>query len=98
MGHATTFAHAASSQVDVLHEHSGHGEFGFVDRSGDDHKGSGDLRGFCVEAHCCAPAVDIASYDVLRHFLAGGKLVFGPASNYALSIALSLLRPPRTIA
>jgi hypothetical protein len=98
MGHATTFAHAAPGQGGVLHDHSGHGEHGAVDRSGEDQNGSGHTRVICVDAHCCAPAVHIASQDILRHPLAGGKLVVGPASNYALSIALSLLKPPRTTA
>ena len=56
------------------------------------------LGGFCIEARCCAPAVQIAAPDVTRPGFESGKHVIGARDDYALSVAYSLLKPPRAIA
>ena len=32
--------------------------------------------GFCLDAQCCTPAVQMAAQDVVRHALESGKLLF----------------------
>jgi hypothetical protein len=96
--HLDSAAHADSSDAGVAHGHASHeGDPGSADLSKDDQDSPSHALGFCIDAHCCTPAVHIAAHDGLRHPLESGKLVFGPASNYSLSVALSLLNPPRAI-
>lgn len=56
------------------------------------------LGGFCFEAQCCAPAVEMAACGVSRPAFEGGEHVIGDPGTYALSVAYSLLKPPRAIA
>lgn len=105
--HAGSVVHAAPGGFGVAHEHVSHAEaptaslFGqsstvdFADPSKDD---PGHVAGFCLDAHCCTPAVHMAAQDGLSHTPEGDELAIGTASNYALSLARSLLRPPRSIA
>jgi hypothetical protein len=105
IAHAGSVVHAASNGFGIAHGHvntvkgasvpvqSGSIDLFVSDAGTDD---PGHAPGFCIDAHCCTPAVHIAIH-VLRHSVESGKLVFGPASNYALSVALSLLKPPRVI-
>ncbi len=96
--HVDLAAHADSSDAGVAHGHAGQvPDPGSAGLSEDDQDGPSHALGFCIDAHCCAPAVHVASHDGLRHSLESGKPVFGPAPNYALSVALSLLKPPRAI-
>jgi hypothetical protein len=54
--------------------------------------------GLCIDAHCCTPAVHLAGQDLVRHLLESDKLLLAAQPDYALSVAYSLLRPPRAIA
>ncbi len=98
--HADSVVYASASNFGVAHEHVTHADAtpDSVDFSDTDKGDPSHTLGLCLDAHCCTPAVHTAAQDGLRHSLESGKLVFGPASNYALSVALSLLKPPRAIA
>ncbi len=103
-------SHAAS----VLHITPGHGAAGVnadalaaaapdhgvdVVWAASDCDGAGHgFGGFCFEAQCCAPAVELAAYHVSRPGFEGGKHVIGDPGIYALSVTYSLLKPPRAIA
>jgi len=95
--HLDSVAH--SSDAGVAHGHAGHkGDPGSVDLSKDDQDGPSRGLGVCLDAHCCTPAVHAATQDALRHTLESGRLGLAAASDYALSVAYSLLKPPRAIA
>ncbi|WP_141701610.1 hypothetical protein [Methyloceanibacter marginalis] len=96
--HANSVVHASASDFGS-HEHLTHAgatsdsvDFGHTDK-GDPSR----TLGLCIDAHCCTPGVYTTAQDVQRHSPSCGKFVFELSSNYALSVALSLLKPPRAI-
>ena len=96
--HVGSVAHAASSDAGIAHEHVGQvEEVGPIDLVKPDTDDQSHTLGFCLDAQCCTPAVQMAAQDVVRHALESGKLAIAGTSNYALSIADSLLKPPRAI-
>lgn len=107
IAHAGSVVKAPSSDLHIRHEHvdtvkgarvpvqSGSINLLVSDVGTDDDPGHTPI--FCIDAHCCAPVVHVVVYDVQRHSPERAKLAFGPASSYALSVALSLLKPPRII-
>lgn len=96
--HVGSVAHAASSDAGIAHEHLGQvDEAGPIDLAKPDTEDPSHALGFCIDAHCCTPAVHMTGQDEARHTLESGKLAIAGTANYALSIADSLLRPPRTI-
>ena len=107
IAHAGSVGHAASGDFGVPHERVAHAEAeatglparsGSIDPAESDKNDPSHALGICMDAHCCTPAVQMTAQDVLRHALRSGKGVIAAASDYALSIAHPLLRPPRTIA
>ncbi len=107
IAHADSVVHAASGDFGVAHEHVAHAEAeatsltarsGSIDLAKSVENDPSHALGICLDAHCCTPAVQMTARDVLRHALESGKYVITAASDYALSIAHPLLRPPRTIA
>jgi hypothetical protein len=97
--HADAAAHAASSDLGVPHSHSTHAETSDATDFGTPHNTDpSHALGFCVDAHCCAPAVHMSAQCALWQSLESGKLAIGTSPDYALSVADSLLRPPRAIA
>lgn len=96
--HMGSVAHAA--ELGFAHEHMSHAEVtpGSDDLQDSDKDEPGHALGLCMDAHCCTPAVQMASQDTLLHPLTSGKLAAAVPSNYALAVALSLLKPPRAIA
>ncbi|HZJ12528.1 MAG TPA: hypothetical protein VFD26_07750 [Methyloceanibacter sp.] len=99
LGSVITHASVVHAGLSVTHENVSHAGAtpGSVDFTDTDKGDPSHALGLCIDAHCCTPAVHTAAQDVQRHSLESGKLVFGLASNYALSLPLSLLRPPRAI-
>ena len=97
--HADSAAHADSSDADAAHGHAGHAaDLGSVDLSNDDQESPSHALGFCIDAHCCTPALHLAGQDLVRHSLESGKLVLDDQPDYAFSVTDSLLKPPRAIA
>ena len=97
--HAVAAAHAASSDFGAAHSHSTQAETPDATDPGiPDNTDPSHALGFCVDAHCCAPAVHMAGQSAPWQSLESGKLTFGASPDYALSVADSLLRPPRAIA
>jgi hypothetical protein len=95
--HAGSVVHAASGDLGVGHNHSSHAETSnATDARAPDGTDPSHALGFCVDAHCCAPAVQ-ANQSILRQSLETGKLLIGASPDYALSVTDSLLRPPRAI-
>jgi hypothetical protein len=97
--HAGSVVYASSSNFGVVHEHVNHAETtpDSVDFSDTNEGDPSHALGICLDAHCCTPAVHTAAQNLQRYLLESGKLVFGPGSNYALSVAVFLLKPPRAI-
>lgn len=107
--HTGSVVHSASSVFSVPHEHvspaaakaaglpAQSGSINFFESETDTGDPSHAL-GLCLDAHCCTPAVQMTAQDVLRPPLTSGKPVIAATSNYALSVANSLLRPPCAIA
>lgn len=95
--HMGSAAHATSS-FGVSHAHSGHSEKSDVTNlAKSDESVPSHALGFCIDAHCCTPAVHMAPQNGLRQSLERGRLVIAASPDYALSITDSLLRPPRAI-
>jgi hypothetical protein len=102
--HAGSVTHATSSHPGATHEHVIPAEAKLVgliaqnDLSKSDREAPSHGLGICLDAHCCTPAVSAASRYALLHPLESGGFGFAAASDYALSVAYSLLKPPREIA
>jgi len=106
MAHADSVVHAASVDSGGPHEHVAHAEAeatsltarsGSIDLAKSEKNDPNHALGFCMDAHCCTPAVQMTGQDGLRHALESGKHVIAAESDYAHSITNPLLRPPRTI-
>lgn len=97
--HADAASHAASNDADIVHSHAAQAEtsdaadFGTPEDTDPSH-----ALGFCIDAHCCAPAVHMAGQSAPWRSQESGKLTIGASPDYALSVAHSLLKPPRAIA
>lgn len=98
--HAGSVVHAASNDSGIAHEHVSHTEAmpDLVDLADSNTSDPSHALGFCLDAHCCTPAVHMTAPDVPRRAPESGQRIIGNPSNYALSLAHCILKPPRAIA